>query len=210
MFTSVLTGSALDWFLNNLSIEMAYDDIANAMIAQYNPPHRKAALLSEVDGIRFSTFKQIHGIDNDRTALNRMIKYLDHLVPQLAADFQTEAQKTRFLKNAVFGLEWSITPCKNISTAGYTYNQFVTALNESLQVQMDLDTFRGTCTRYGQLITHPRDVNRAPTNNPSSNLYAQNNDRTRVNRFERSSYRNGDRNYSYDSDSLENRNYLPK
>ena len=61
-----------------------------------------------------------------------MIRHLDHLVLKLAADFQREAQETRFLENAVFGLEWSITPCKNISTAGYTYNQLVTSLNESL------------------------------------------------------------------------------
>ena len=65
MFTSVLKGSALNWFLNNLNIEIAYSDIADAKIQNYNPPHRKAALLSEVEGIRFSTFRQINGIDND-------------------------------------------------------------------------------------------------------------------------------------------------
>ena len=61
MFTSALKRSALDWLLNNFSTEMAYSDIADAMIEQYNQPHRKAALLSEVDGIRLYTFKQIHG-----------------------------------------------------------------------------------------------------------------------------------------------------
>ena len=106
MFISILKGEALYWLLNSLSTQMAYSDIADAMIKQYNRRHRKAPLLSELDRIRLSTFKQILGIDNDRTACNHMIKYLDRLVSQLAADFQTEAQKTRFLKNAVFGLEW--------------------------------------------------------------------------------------------------------
>ena len=41
MFTSVLKGSTLDWFLNNLSIEIPYSDIADAMIEQYNPRNEK-------------------------------------------------------------------------------------------------------------------------------------------------------------------------
>ena len=196
MFTSVLKGSALDWFLNNLSRDMMHSDIADAMIQQYNLPYRKAALLSEVEGIRFTTFKHTSGIESDRNALNRMIKHLDHLVPQLAADFQSGAHKTRILKNALFGLEWSITPCKSLSTAGFTYNQFVTALNESLQVQMDLYTFRGTSTRYGQLITHLRDVRRYPSSSRCSEIHTQKTGHTRVNRFERTRYRDAERKYS--------------
>ena len=70
MFTSVPRGPELDRFVNILSIEMVYSDIPDAMIQQYNPPHRKAPLFSEVEGIRLATFKQIHDIENGRTALN--------------------------------------------------------------------------------------------------------------------------------------------
>ena len=141
-------------------MEINYSDIADAMIKQYNPPYRKAALLSKLDNIRFSIFKQIHGIDNNRVTINSAIKVFDHLVPQLAADFQNEAQKTRFLTNGVSGPELSITSRKSKSASGYTYNQFVTALNESLQVQMNLNIFRGINTRYGHLIAYPKDVRR--------------------------------------------------
>ena len=99
--------------------------------------------------------------------------YVDLLVPQQATEFQSEAQKTRFLKNTMFGLEWSITPSYNIPTACYTYSQFVTALNESYQVQSDLNTFKGASTRYCQLITHPNDVRRYTPNNRSSDLQVQ-------------------------------------
>ena len=89
----VLKGSALDCFLNNFDIKMKYSDFACSIIQQYNPPHRCAALPSEVIGIRFSTFKQILGIDTDRGALTRKIKHLSNLVPQLAADFKSECPK---------------------------------------------------------------------------------------------------------------------
>ena len=105
MFTSILKESALDWFLNSLSTEIAYSETEDTMIEQYNLPHRKAAQLSAVDSIKFSTSKKIYGIGNERTTVNRMIKYLDQLIPQLAADFQTGAQKMRLINNAVFGLE---------------------------------------------------------------------------------------------------------
>ena len=69
MFTSVLRGSALDWFLNNLSIEISYSDIAIAVIQRYNLQHLETAVLNEVEDTRFSTLKQMHGMDNDRAEL---------------------------------------------------------------------------------------------------------------------------------------------
>ena len=87
-----------------------------------------------------------------------MIEYLNKVTVQLVDGFHTEKHKTRYLRNALLRKQWAEVPLKNISPNNHDYDQLVIALNESIQLQREMDRARGNQTYYGQFVKHPKDV----------------------------------------------------
>ncbi len=59
--------------------------------------------------------------------------------------------------------DWAQQVVSQITTSRYTFVPFLTALQESLQLQEEMSRAKGQATHYGQHFRHPRDV-RHPNN----------------------------------------------
>ena len=87
-----------------------------------------------------------------------MVGYLNKITPHFVDGFRTKSNMTRCLHNAVFGKRWATTPL-NISMVQYNFDQLVIALNESNQLEREIEktsTYFKTYSR--QLTIHPKDI----------------------------------------------------
>ena len=98
------------------------------------------SLQSEIDSLTFDDFMERHQIWDEKEALRRIVKYLNSITPQFAEGFHTESNRIIYLRNAVLDKKWAATPMENISTARYTFDQLVMALNEGIQLEREIET----------------------------------------------------------------------
>ena len=77
-------------------------------------------------------------MQNEKNVPRSIVEYLNNITPQLVEGFHTESNKIRYLRNAVLGKKCVATPLKNISTAQYTFDQLVMALNESIPLEKEI------------------------------------------------------------------------
>eukprot|EP00171_Calliarthron_tuberculosum_P000598 IDg598t1 len=76
-------------------------------------------------------------ITDESVGLKKLVDHISQLSPQSPAEFRSEPQKIRFLRNAIVDLDWAHQPLSQCTSAKYTYNSFVTALREALQLHME-------------------------------------------------------------------------
>ena len=76
-------------------------------------------------------------LQDETECVRQLVKYLSKVTPHLVEGFHTERNKIRYLRNAVLGKQCATTPWKKISTARYTVDQLVMALNERIQFEQD-------------------------------------------------------------------------
>ena len=105
----------------------------------YNTPHRKLSLQSEVDSLNFDDFMVRHLIQNEKEHLRQMVEYLNNITRQLVDGLHTESNKIRYRFNAFLDKKWANTPLKNISTAQYNFDLLILALNESIQLECEIE-----------------------------------------------------------------------
>ena len=96
--------------------------------------------------------------------LTKIVEHINILTPQCPRDFRSDALKTRYLRAAVKGLPWAKTPVSHITTSKYTFNMFVTALRESLQIEQE---FASTANN------HPTHIMSTPAELPAISAYYQ-------------------------------------
>ena len=96
------------------------------------------SLESEVDSLNFEEFMTCHQIQDEKECLHRMLEYLNNIAPQLLDDFHPDSNKIRYLHNSVLGKKWATTPLKNIFTTQYNFDQLGKALNESIQLEYEI------------------------------------------------------------------------
>ena len=80
-----------------------------------------------------------HQTQDERECPRRMVEYINNITPQLVDDFYTESNKIRYLRNAIHGKKWATTPLKNISTIQYNFDQLLMILNESMQLEREIE-----------------------------------------------------------------------
>ena len=54
--------------------------------------------------------------------------------------------------------DWAQNPLAQLTTSQYSFEQFITSLNESIQLQNELSRAQAIGVGYGQYTTHPADV----------------------------------------------------
>ncbi len=149
-----------------------------------------------------------HSLATESEGLKRIVEHIERLTPQCPVGFRSDENKIRYLRSAVLGYEWSLTPIRSIVTHGYKLHGFVTALHESLQLSEELksrtsssfltciddteeeDAAEFSFQRYGR---HPRDVREHNPSNRSSSSRG---------RFAR--HRKGNSSRSFDEDRRRN------
>lgn len=91
--------------------------------------------------------------------LSQLVDHINSLAPQLPAGLNNDAHKMRYLRIAVMSQEWAQSSISSIATAKYSFIQFITALQESLQLCEESRCARAPdYTLYGQYLNHPSEV----------------------------------------------------
>ena len=157
-FVNALADPARQFFLNNCSTSMPFEDIASHMQRHYNSETRKLQNQSEMDSLELTSFMHKHGVTDLGDGLTKLVNHINALAPQLPAGFGDDAHKTRYMRRAVLGHSFAQQPIAQITSARYTFTQFTTALKESLQLKEELSRARAPEMNYGQYVRDPRDV----------------------------------------------------
>ena len=133
-FVTALADPARQFFLTNCSTHMEIYEITKIMSRHYNSETRKLQLQSEIDSRDLPSFMRKHQITDNSLGLTKLVDHINALAPQLPVGFGNEIYKTRYLCRAVMRLEWAQQPISQVATSKYTFIQFVTALQESIQL----------------------------------------------------------------------------
>jgi len=157
-FVNTLADPARQFFLTHCSPHMPFEQIATQMRRHYNSESKKLQLQSEMDSLDLTTFMHKHQLVDFGTGLTKLVDYINALAPQLPTGFGDDPHKTRYLRRAVMSLEWAQQPISQVTTARYTFVQFITALQESLQLQEEISRAQATGINYGQYVNNPRDI----------------------------------------------------
>ena len=100
---------------------------------------RKLSLQSEVTSVDIDDLTARSLIQYEKECLQRIVEYPNNMAPHLVVRFQTESNKRRYPSNAVIDKKCATTPVRNISAAQYNYDHLVLALNESIQLEREIE-----------------------------------------------------------------------
>lgn len=108
------------------------------MINEYNRDARKHQIKGTLDTLRLGKFMAEHEISSPSTGLTRLVNHIEDLSPQSPPHARTEGNKIECLRKAVRGYKWSDAVVRSVVSSNYTFNGFVTALREDIQVENDI------------------------------------------------------------------------
>ena len=167
-FVNILDGPARTFFFNNAQEGMSFEDMGNMMLREYNSDARQLHVQGILEGLRLKKLMEENGITNISEALTKIINLIEELTPQCQPQFRSDANKISYLRKAVLSYEWAKGPISNIITARYTFNSFVTALRESIQLNNEINLVSHSPesthlslaenTHYQQYGRHPKFV----------------------------------------------------
>ena len=82
-----------------------------------------------------------HEISSVSTGLTKLVNHIEDLPPQAPPHARAEGNKTECLHKAVLGYKWSDASVRSIVSSSYTFNAFVTALQEGIKVENEISLF---------------------------------------------------------------------
>ena len=129
-FINVLAGPARTFFFNNATDTMDFEEMAKMMVLEYNSDARQLQFQGRLETLRLHMSEE--DVSSPSKGLTQIIDIIERLTPQCQPQFRSDANKITYLRKAVMGFSWAMTPIGNIITAKYTFNGFVTALREHL------------------------------------------------------------------------------
>ena len=157
-FVNALADIARQFFLTHCSPSMPLNQIVSQMRRHYNSDTRQLQLKSEIDSLSFPAFMRKQQLPDIWTELFRLVDHINVLAPQLPHGFGDDPHKARYLRRAVMGYTWARQPIYQLTASRHTFVQFMTALNESLQLQDEVSRAHALDIHNGQYMTDPRDV----------------------------------------------------
>ena len=148
-FVNILDGPARTFFFNNSSESMPFEEMAEMMIGEFNSNSRQLQVYGRLTTLRIERVITENELNSFSEALTKIVTIIEMMTPQCPPHFRSEPHKITYLRNAVIGQQWSRTPISNIVTSHYTFNGFVTALRESMQLEEEIKSARsdGLSTR---------------------------------------------------------------
>ena len=168
-FVSAFSGPARTFFFQNASHDMDFEALADMMIEEYDSDARQLAVQSELEKLRIEKYMKEKEITTVSEGLSSLVDRLNALTPQCPKNFRHDSNKIRFLRSAVVGHPWASRAVGQITTAKFTFNTFVTALREGLQLHEEetANSSLGTIvseTMYQQYGRVPYSRNRSIAN----------------------------------------------
>ncbi len=136
-FVSAFKGSAKRFYLLNCNPAMTYDDRVELMKKEYDSMARKNKIQAQLESLTLTSFMMQKGISNEAQGLTELINYINILHPQVPKEFQSDAIKLRYLRNALFDLKWAHDSLKKISTPGMNFSALTTALQGDVQFHLE-------------------------------------------------------------------------
>ena len=136
-FICIFSGPARNFFFENINPRMTYEQMRNVMINEYDSDARRLQVQSELENLRLADLMAEKSITDQSAGLTELVDKINSMVPQCPPEFRSEQNKIRFLRGSVLGMPWASNPIAQITTAKYSFNGFVTALRESLQLMRE-------------------------------------------------------------------------
>ena len=138
-FVNVLADPARTFFFNNARDDMTFDEMARMMVKEYNSDARQLQVQGILETLRLDKYMAEQGLTSPSEGLTKLVDLIERLTPQCQPQFRSDANKINYLRKAVLGFNWSMVPIGNIITAKYSFNGFVTALREHLQLENEVN-----------------------------------------------------------------------
>ena len=157
-FVNALADPPGQFFLTHCSPSMPLNQMVSQMRRHYNSDTSQLQLKSEIDSLSLPVFMRKQQLPDISTGLFRSVDHISALAPQLPHVFGDDTHKTRYLRQAVMGYTWAQQPIYQLTASRYTFVQFVTALDESLQLQDEVSCAHPRDIHNVQYMTDPRDV----------------------------------------------------
>ena len=150
---------------------MPFEQITSIMRHNFNSESRKLTLKTDIDSLNLYTFMKKADLRDYSQSLSKLVDRINALAPQLPQGFGDDAHKTRYLRRAVMRLQWVQIPIAQLTTGRYTFVQFITALNESSQLQEEMSRAGAHESLYGQYLNDSRDISRQNINKSRSSRW---------------------------------------
>ena len=166
-FINALAYPAREFFLSNCSPSLPFNEIVSRMHRHYNSETRKLQLESEMDSLDLGEFLKKRSMADVSEGLIKIRDHINALASQLPSGFGDEAHEARYLRRAFMRFEWAKQPIFMVTTSQYSFTQFLTALQEGIELNEELTCANAPGVNYGRYVNNPHDV-RHP-NNPRLN-----------------------------------------
>lgn len=138
--TYVLTGPARTHYLHN---RMQFNDYIKAramMLRTYNCVSRQLQVVPILEQLRNPRFMAEKDYTDPAQGLKGLVDKIESPIPLTHPAYHFETHKVTFLKRAVVDQPWAKEAVKNINALNYSFNDFVTALHDTMQVEQELKT----------------------------------------------------------------------
>lgn len=117
---------------------MSFNDMALMMLKEYNSDAGQQQVKGILDLICLATFMSERGLMSLSERLTKFVNHIEELAPQCHVYARSEGSKIEYLRKSVMGYEWSKNAIQNIVSSSYSFNEFVRALHEGLQLETEL------------------------------------------------------------------------
>ena len=92
-------------------------------------------------------------IQDEKENLRRIVEYLNKITAQPVDGFYIESIKIRYLHKGVLGKKLATTSLKNIFTSQCTFERFFIALNDSIQLEREIEKAGSLSPKHAMIIS---------------------------------------------------------
>lgn len=138
LLTYAFSGPALNHFLAHKSRCNNFFEAEAMMRQAYNSAARQLQVVRLLEQLRYRKFASEKDVTDAAEGLKQLVEFIERLMPLTPTAYHHSSHKISFLKKAVIDQEWAKEPVKNINALHYDFENFVTALHDSIQAEQEL------------------------------------------------------------------------
>lgn len=140
LLTYAFNGAARNHYISNMNRCNNYFEAEAMMRQSYNSAARQLQVVRLLDQLRYRKFTSEKNITNPSEGLKALVEYVELLMPLTPVAYHHQSHKVSFLKKAVIDQPWAKEPVKNINSLSYDFHTFVTALHDSIQADIEMQS----------------------------------------------------------------------
>lgn len=113
---------------------MSFNETAEIMLKEYVSFARQLQIKGTLETLRLRSFMKERNIGDVSEGLTKMVEYINELCLQCPPGFRSDSHEIDYIRKSVTEFQnWPSIPTQNIKSQSYSYNKFITNLNESIQ-----------------------------------------------------------------------------